>query len=179
MKKIPGVVLAALAIVIALIVVRECGYREGAKHALAAQRDKRDDSTVVALRNESVARAKAFDRERDSTNRVIAKLRSRVPKDTVLRIVSNTPDLRNTQLVLRDTLISALTAGRQQDSLQLVFWQAQVAQRDTVIAQLQASRNAWRQRSERRWFCVGGATVAVGLNGRGAVGPGLTCGYRI
>lgn len=208
-KRIPQTSLAALAVLLALYVAYCSGNRNGARTALANQRDRRDDSTVAILRREVADSQKAFERQRDSTGRVIASLRSRIDTANQNResLKSSKPSAGGADSPKRrdasaqgpadggshgpppgscagasaqcDTLIASLLSGRQQDSLQLLFWKSQVAQRDSLIPKLQAARDDWKHRSERRWFCVGGAGVTVGLNGRGAVGPGLTCGYRI
>lgn len=190
--KLAPAVLAALAVIVALVVAKECGYREGAKQAEAAQRDAWLDSVAWAQRETADSAGRVFDRERDSTSRVIASLRSRIAKGVIPTESPNQPSTTHGGAVARgasdsgcagapaqcDSLIAAYEAGRQSDSLQLLFWKAQVVARDSLVTRLQQARDAWRKQAQRRLACVGGASVAVGLNGQGAVGPGVTCGWR-
>lgn len=186
--KIAPSVLAALAVIGAILLAGYCGERRGIASERARAGDRRDDSTVSRLAYEVAKGEQRFARERDSTGRVIRALQQRVasqtsPDTTVSGgtnspAVARTPVVDSSTLAVYDSLVAALTAGRAQDSLQILFWKSQVAQRDTVIQKLQASRDAWRGRSEKRFACVGGVSVAVSLSGRAAVGPGITCGWK-
>lgn len=179
--KIAPAVFSALAVILALVLVDTCARRDERHKLEARQRDTRDDSTVSRLIWEASRAESAFRRERDSTGREIRRLQQRLSGVTpAAPLVGPTLVSAPTapELALRDSLVDVLLAARTQDSLQILFWRAQVAQRDTVIRDLQASRNAWRGRSEKRFACVGGPAVAMSLSGRGVIGVGATCGWR-
>ena len=163
--KIPGAVISALLVVFALVLVNYCGERRGAAKAEARARDAGTDSTVRVLQAAARDSGLAIARVRDSTGREIRRLQRRwaalqapgavtAPRDSSPPAVS-APDVR-------DTLIVTLVDSRRADSLALVFWKAQVAQRDTVINALQASRNTYRARSEKSYLLtdVGGGAIA-------------------
>ena len=185
--KLAPSVLAALGVMLALVLVDTCARRDERHKAEARQRDTRDDSTISRLVYEAAVTGSRFQRERDSTSREIRRLQQRIAGLGPAPEARPDADVSGEQaagygavpLLLRDSLIASLLSGRQQDSLQLLFWRAQVAQRDSLIPALQRARDAWRARSGRRWFCVAGAGATMSLGGRGAVGPSVVCGYRL
>ena len=142
MKRFSQFVFVALAVIVALVAVKECGYQQGRAEAEMESRDDSLDAVIRAGRQRLTADSLRFVRARDSTVRVIASLRSRVRvvRDTVVDSVYFREPV--------DSLIAAYEAGRQSDSLQLLFWQAQVAQRDSVIRVLQVSRDGWRRAAQ-------------------------------
>lgn len=183
MKIAPGV-LAALAVIGALLLVRECSYRDGAKDAEARAADRRTDTTLARMARESFEQEARFARGADSLRGVIQRLRGRViPRDTiVLQLRGSLADsiTVRAQLALRDSLIQELVYRHVQDSLQILFWRAQaVAYRDSLAPALQRARDAWRSASRKRFGCVAGASVTAGLDGRVSYGAGLTCGVKL
>lgn len=184
--KIAPWVYAAGILLLGMCYARACWEPSIRADERARALDRHDDSTVSRLVYEARTAETKLLRERDSTGREIRRLRARIaPRDSALvdRKGATTPDSAdnspNKDYSVRDSLIGVLVAGRAQDSLQTLFWKAQTLARDSVISSLQASRNVWRSRSERRWFCVGGPTVAVGLSGSGVIGVGVSCGWRL
>ena len=187
--KLAPTVLAALAVILALVLVDHCARRDERHKAGLIAHDVVLDSVVRADKQRTTRDSLRWERQRDSTSRVIANLRSRIAggrpatpqppitsgRDSVIR---GTDEAASAPLLLRDSLIAAYEAGRQQDSLQILFWHAQTVARDSVIDQLQRSRNAWRSRSERRFACVAGPAAAMSLSGRGVIGVGVACGWR-
>lgn len=151
MKKIPGVVLTALAVILALVLVDTCARRDERAKAEARAQDTRDDSTVSRLVHEAAVAEQRFRRERDSTGRVIANLRSRIAPVTERR----------------DSLIASLLSGRAQDSLQILFWKAHADTLRTVVASLRTARDSWRRAAEKPSYTVtdigGGAIAGWGI----------------
>ena len=172
MKNFSRFMVGALVIIVALVAVKECGYRQGRAEAEMESRDDSLDAVIRAGRQRLTADSLRFVRARDSTVRVIASLRSRVRvvRDTVVDSVYFREPV--------DSLIAAYEAGRQSDSIQLLFWQGVVSQRDSLIVALQTARNQWRAQKQSRFACVGGPAIAVGLNGQSAIGFGASCGWR-
>lgn len=188
MKQFSLSVFGALALIVALVVVKECGYRQGEKEARAQQVDVSTDLAIKLLQREAADSQKAFAQRLDSTQNVIARLRSRIPRaqpDTTGRVgesLSNdvqSPSGCAGAPVQCDSLIAAYEAGRQSDSLQLLFWQGAVSQRDSIIVSLQQARNQWRARSQQPRHTLtdigGGAIAGWGLaeNNEPAILAGL------
>lgn len=197
--KLAHAAVGALVAILGFIVWLRFHDRAVRAEAQRVAHDGAVDSLVRVEQQRTHVDSLRFERQRDSTGRVIQNLQRRIrevrPTETRGQMAqaggmgTNQPPVGPVASGASasacagapaqcDTLIASLLSGRQQDSLQLLFWKAQVSQRDSVISTLQASRNAWRSRSERRWFCVGGASATIGLNGHAALGPGATCGYR-
>lgn len=193
MKLAPNVVVA-LAVIAALLLANYCGRRDGARLALAKQRDHRDDSTVSRLAFELSRAEHRLQRERDSTGREIRRLQQRITSGGARQhpgLLQNEtghsgisgpagkPASSGGPTDVRDSLIASLVAGRSQDSLQILFWRAQTRiYSDSLVPALQKSRDAWRERSERRFACVGGVGISAGL-GRPGAGISVACGIKL
>lgn len=152
-----------------------------AGHALVAnaaleRRANSADSLAAALRATDSSRAIAFDRERDSTSRVIAYTRSRlrpVRRDS-LPASADTVYLKAPV----DSAIGALTAAREQDSLQLLFWRSQVrAYQDTVVPALVRAREGWEAKAKRPRYTV--TDIAGGIALGWAVAKDNTDGLKV
>lgn len=177
MRLAPGV-LAALAVILALVVVDTCARRSERAKLEARMRDRRDDSTVARLAAELLESEKAFRRARDSTGRVIRGLQAKIA--SVPKLGTNVPNVGTNPELLpdsRDSLLAALTAGRTQDSLQILFWKAQVAARDSIIPRLQQARDSWRREASKPRHTVtdisGGFLLGVGLARESGVTAGV------
>lgn len=156
-------VLAALAVIVALVVVKECGYRAGRAEALANQQDARTDTVLVEV-------GAAYRDSMKIVRRENARLRAKIaPRDSI---------------VLTDTVIVyANLAGRDSvivylDSTQ-AYLERQIAIRDSLNTVLQKARNQWRAQAQKRLACTAGPSVTAGLDGRVAYGLGLTCGWKL
>jgi hypothetical protein len=143
----------------------------------AMQRDAQIDTVIVDAGRETRDSLKAFARTNDALRRENVRLRDRIVHRDTVSVVDSIAI--RAQLAIRDSLIAVLEAGRRADSLELLFWRSQVTQRDSIIAVLQNQRNAYRGKSERRLACVAGGSVTVSLDGRSAIGPGVTCGWKL
>ena len=110
--------------------------------------DRSDDSAIARLAARELEREKAFSRERDSTGRVIANLRSRIaPRDSV-RLTDTSRYIY--QLAVRDTLIAAQASALSRDSLQLLFWKAQNdTMLRTIVPNLVTARDSWRREASK------------------------------
>jgi hypothetical protein len=137
------------------------------REALQGQQDQTDNKTIARLAAESFQRESTFRRERDSTARVIANLRSRVlPRDTIA--IKDTNPVFYRQLAVRDSLIAALDARHVQDSLQILFYRGQaVAYRDSLAPALQRARDTWKKAAQQPRHTVtdiaGGVALGYGL----------------
>jgi hypothetical protein len=143
----------------------------------AMQRDAQIDTVIVDAGRETRDSLKAFARTNDALRRENVRLRDRIVHRDTVSVVDSIAI--RAQLAVRDSLISVLEMRIRADSLQGLFWRSQVATRDSIIAVLQNQRNAYRGKSERRLACVAGGSVTVSLDGRSAIGPGVTCGWKL
>lgn len=182
-----------LAIIVALIVARECGRHEGRAEARQTAVDARNDSVAVVLRREAADSQKAFTARGDSLGREIRRLKGKIAQGANLSSVGSTAQRGSDSADVSvggvrprpdgkmapeascasapaqcDTLIAALTAGRAQDSLQLLFWKAQVTSyRDTVVPALTRGREAWKAQAQKPRYTM------TDVAGAGLVGWGL------
>lgn len=161
--------------------------------AAQVQHDVVLDSVIRARQISTRVDSLKLERQRDSTGRVIQNLQRRIREVRPTAPNAGNPSPGTGAAVASgasasacagapaqcDTLIAALTAGRTQDSLQILFWRGAVAQRDSVITALQQARNTWRDQAQRRFACGVGVGVTVGLDGRAAVGPSVGCYYKL
>lgn len=171
--KIPSPVLAALAVILTLVVVDHCARRDERQKLDARQHDTRTDSTVARLQQSLRDTMMAFNRQRDSTGRVIrillAKVKGASAQPPMVSPVGGelAGGASAAPTDLQDSLIVALTAGRAQDSLQMLIWRAVVVQRDSVIGALQTARDAWRAQAQRPRHVItdvgGGAIIGYGV----------------
>lgn len=149
--------LYAIAIVLlGMLYVRACWEPSIRADERRRAGDRSDDSAIARLAAREVEHERAFSRERDSTSRVIANLRSRV------RVVHDTVTVYQRAPV--DSLVAALDARHRADSLETLFWRAQTAARDSIIPRLQQARDDARRKASRRDHMltdVGGAALAT------------------
>lgn len=146
MTKWRPVLYASAIVLLGMLYVRACWEPSIRADERRRAEDRGTDSIFRKLEQEAAESLKAFTRERDSTGRVIRALRARTapqkPADNILAQLVE-------QIAVRDSLILAHEAGRQQDSLQLLFWRSAVAQRDSIIPRLQQARDSWRREASK------------------------------
>lgn len=167
-KQLPGVVVAALVVIVAMITVRECGYRDGAKNAVAAQRDLTDNKTIARMAAEQFATEAQHARDTATLRAELRTLRARMIPTAVLVSQAAPNDTLVSQLAVRDSVIAGLDSALAISDGQARFWKSQaVAWRDTLGPRLVQARDAWRKQAERPRYTVtdigGGAIAGWGL----------------
>ena len=164
--------------------------KAGADEALLRTAGDSTDARVTRLAADQLEREAAWARTQKRQNQEIAVIRQRA--DSLQNEVMNA---RNEVVTGADTLIPkplVVAALDAKDSViatanrQAVTYQSIAATyRDSVIpdlrrsiVELTAQREAWKSRSQRRFGCVGGPTIAGSLGGKALAGIGITCGLR-
>lgn len=145
-------ILTAVALILAMgFWITYCHDPQVRKAALQGQQDQTDNRTIARMAFESFAQESTFQRERDSTAKVIAKLRRRViPRDSIL--IHDTLQVVF-QLDARDSVIDALSAQHVQDSLHILFWRGQaIVYRDSLVPALVLARDNWKRQAQSGVF---------------------------
>lgn len=180
MTRPPHVLMTTIVLLGALWIARCDGERAGRAAERLRAADSATDATIARLAAEQFEADARHRRQLDSATREVVRLKRRViPVDTLLVRDSTLPAFVIEQFVARDSVIASQDSVLAAERRARLFWQGQaIAYRDTVIPALETARDAYRKRSERRVFCVGGPSATAGVNGRVSYGLGATCGYR-
>lgn len=181
MKKIPGIVLSGILILVALYIADCHGRRAGARDAKLETERAHVDTVIREVGRDYSRDSLRYAQQNDSLGRVIRRLRETLGDSRIGGAISKPRERVSPSPIPapandpRDSLIDALFAGRRADSLRVLFLQRSLAIRDSLLTVVRGQRDQYRNASRKRLHCGPGASFTIGIDGRAAYGPSFGC----